>query len=215
MKNVAKTHLNLFVQRVSLDKRPPSSSRRSSYPGTKSRTGPSRSSPLQEAIRNYADVWKSGCYSRYTTGAKPVMYTAPLRTTCYVEVGYHFYNWFIKNHPTKQNWKSNFILYKTIVKGSVLDFMKCLSDHHNMIQTNTSGYTFCQGIADEARNKGASMLRVPSARATGRDCIPVLIKSASTKPVVASKIQLGVSKKEANKILVFVGKNKRSYQCAR
>ena len=215
MKYVSKAHLNRFVQRVSLDKRPASSSRRAGYPGVKRRTGPTRATPIQEAMRNYHEVWKSGSYSRYSDGTKPVMYTAPLRTTCYVEVGYHFYNWFVKNHPTKRDWESDFILYKTIVKGHVLDFTKCLSDHPKMTRTSTSGYTMCQEVADNARSKGVSMLRVPSARAIGRDCIPVLLQKASTTPIDASKLKLSVANKDASKINATVGKSKRSYRCAR
>jgi len=215
LKHVSKRHLSRFVQRVSLDKRPPKVSRRASYPGAKPRSGPLRATPIQEALRNFIEVWKAGSYSRYTDGAKPVMYTAPLKTTCYVEVGYHFYNWFVKNHPTKSDWESDFILYKTSVKGPVLDFMRCLADHPKMTKTSTSGYSFCQSVADNARSKGAAMLRVPSARALGKDCIPVLIKTASTSPISAQKIKLGVVAKDATRIIAKVGRAKRSYQCAR
>ncbi|WP_445327198.1 RES domain-containing protein [Yoonia sp. GPGPB17] len=204
------------MQRVALDKRPKVASRRRSYPGSKKpRTGSARRSALQEAIKNFWDVWAANNESRYSSGDKPILYTAPLKTTCYSEAGYHFYNWFVKEHAVLDELESPYICYTVKVDGPILDFMKCVSDHAKMTSNGKVAYKFCWDIASSARGAGAAMLRVPSARAANRDCIPVLVQSVCQPPSSVEKLFLGVSRAAPSKIAVRKGKNTRKYYCIR
>lgn len=149
--------------------------------------GPKSGNVVDEARSNWLRVWAHnfGGQSRYSDGRFPVLYTAPRRSTCYSEVGFHAQNDAIRGMPPGAILRTPYVLYKLRLTGRPRDLMRAVTRHAHLCAERPSGYSYCNRVGRAALKASVDFLVVPSARSLGYRSVPVLSQSASSSPLKA------------------------------
>ncbi|MBI2335842.1 MAG: RES family NAD+ phosphorylase [Deltaproteobacteria bacterium] len=122
--------------------------------------------------------------SRFSNGSWGVLYTAESEVTALKEALYH-----AKNHFYKEELERNGFLEITrrvihlyaqskycgdLIRHKVLN-------HRKLVSKDSSGYPYCQKLAEHFHSKGAQILRAPSARDEKGFGVPIFNKEAIQK----------------------------------
>lgn len=186
--------------------------KKSEYPGFERRKPHSAS---KEADDNLHFVWTNPPKpSRYGDGLLKVLYAAPTKQTCYVEVGYHLQEWFLASKKRGTTLKVAHICYQLEATGNERDLSSCVTDLQMLCGSNNKAHEKCRSIAKQAKADYIDFLRVPSARRIGSISQPILSKSSVTRAGDVEEIELHVNDNIRN-IGVRKAKRIRKYKVDR
>jgi len=121
--------------------------------------------------------------SRFSDGSWRVLYTAESEVTALKEALYHARNFCREELEVKGFLEiTRRVIHLYVQSEYCADLIRYKTlNHHKLISKDSSGYPYCQKLAEHFRSKGAQMLRAPSARDEKGFGIPIFNKEVIQK----------------------------------
>lgn len=107
---------------------------------------------------------------RYNTSSSCALYTAVERETCIAELRHHVGRFIEEGIPRF------FQVIEVTASGSMVELCGHEEDYPELVSPTDAGYPFCQALALEAMKAKHHVLRAPSARARGGQCVPIFYR---------------------------------------
>ena len=121
--------------------------------------------------------------TRFSDGSFPVFYCAVDSETARAEACY----WFCKLAGGRAGRRAWYRCFTCDFDGTVKDLRQKLAEWSEL--THDTDYEFCNALGAEAKTEGLDGLLAPSARRSGGTSVPVLKRSAISKPRVLEPVE--------------------------